>query len=252
MRRLMLLFSFTLVALVAGCGTDSGSGTKWADPAASAADTAADPVAAVQQAMQRSLSSTLTIKASVKAAGVTIELNSAVDPKAKALQISGKAPEPMEARVIGDTVYLKMDALGGDKPWIKIDLTKLKPDSALRQSFDLEAQTGIIGGIVTAEKVGDGRYRGSADLDKAAETANKATSDSLKSAAKLAKDPKNIPFEAAVDGDGRLTTLSYTIATSMGDFVTDVRMSGFGEPVTVKAPPASQVGEASKEMYSFF
>jgi hypothetical protein len=237
-----------LAALVAGCGTDSGTGTTWTAPTT----TATDPVATVQQAMQRSLSSTLTIKASVKAGGVSIELSSKADPKAKVLQVSGKAPQPIEARVIGDTAYLKMDSLKGAKPWTKIDLTKLKPGSSLRQSFDLQAQTGVVGGIVTAQKAGDGRYRGTADLEKAAEAAgdDAGKRDSLESGAKLAKDPKAVPFEATVDAKGRLTALSYTIATDLGDFVTAVRLSGFGEPVKVTPPPAAQVEKAADEMYA--
>lgn len=250
MRRLIPALSLALAALVAGCGTDSETGGKWAAPATSAAD----PVAVIQQAMQRSISSTLTIDATVKVGGISIKLHGNADPKTKAMQVSGNAPDPIQARVIGDAAYLKMAALKGDKPWTKIDMTKLKPTSSLRQSFDLQTQTGIVGGVVSAEKVGEGRYRGTADLEKAAEAAgaNATMRQSLESGARLAKDPKAIPFEATVDGKGRLTALSYTIATNgMGDAVTDVRMSGFGAPVTVTAPPAGDVEEAAEEMYTF-
>jgi hypothetical protein len=246
MRRLIIANSLVLAALVAGCGT--GNGTTWGTPATSAAN----PVAIIQQAMQRSLSSTLTIEASVKAGGVSIQLSSKADPKAKVLQVSGKTPQPIEARVIGNAGYLKMDSLNRGKPWTKIDLTKLKSTSSLRQSFDLQAQTGIVGGIVTAQQAGDGRYRGTADLEKAADAAgaNVTMRHSLESGAKLAKDPKAVPFEATVDAEGRLTALSYTIATDLGDFVTDVRLSGFGKPLNVTAPPAAQVEEAAAEMYA--
>jgi hypothetical protein len=137
---------------------------------------------------------------------------------------------------------------------MKIDFAKLRPNSSLRQSFDIQAQTGIIGGIATAEKIGDGRYRGTADLAKAAAAAgsNDTMRKSLESGATLAKDPKAIPFEATVDGKGRLTALSYTIATkSLGDLVTDVKLSGFGEPVSVQPPAANQVGEAPAEVYTY-
>jgi hypothetical protein len=251
MRRLIPALSLTLAALLAGCGTDSGnSGTNNENPPASSAP--ADPVAVVQQAMQRSLSSTLAIDATVKVGSTTIELHSETDPAAKVLQVTGKAPQAIEARVIGDTAYLKMAALQRGKPWTKIDLSKLRPTSSLRQSFDIEAQTGIIGGIANAEEVGDGRYRGTADLTKAAEAAgtNTGMRDSLEAAAKLAKDPKAIPFEATVDAEGRLTELSYTVATKeLGDMVSEVGMSGFGEPVKVDAPPAGQTEEADAEMY---
>jgi hypothetical protein len=255
MRRLIPALSLTVVALLAGCGSDSGTGSGGSGPGGAAKTTAAaDPVAVIQEAMDRSLSSTVAIEATVKVGGTTIELNGKADPAGKKLEVTGKAPQPIEARVIGDTAYLKADAFGGSKPWMRVDLKKLKPTSSLRQSFDVEAQTGIIGGITTAEQVGEGRYRGTADLAKAAEAAgdNVAMRDGLESGAKLAKDPGAIPFEATVDAEGRLTTLSYTIATKeLGDMVTDITLSGFGEPVKVTKPPTKQTEEAPKEMYKF-
>lgn len=248
-RRLILVSSVALAAIVAGCANDSG------DPdgtGAAPATSAADPVAVVRQAMDRSLSSTVTIDASVKVGSQSLELTGKTDPATRMMLVSGNLPEPMEARLIKDTAYLKMSALKGEKPWLKIDLTRLRPNSGLRQSFNLEAQTGIIGGVVTAEEVGDGRYRGTADLQKAAEAASTdgGMREGLESSAKLAKDPRNIPFEATVDAEGRLTALSYTIATkNLGDTVTDIKMSGFGEPVKVTAPPAGQTEEATEEMY---
>ncbi|MBM0233606.1 hypothetical protein JNW91_18135 [Micromonospora sp. STR1_7] len=252
MRRLIPVLSIALAALVAGCGTNSG------DPAATAptpTPTKLDPVATIQQAMERSLSGTLTMDASVKAGPNAITMTGKIDPVAKALEVTGKMPEPVEARLIADTAYLKMDSLGGDKPWTKLDLTKLKPGSSLRQSFDLKSQTGIVGGIVSAEETGGGRYTGTADLDKAAAAAGTdgGMREGIESSAKLAKDPKAIPFEATVDADGRLTALSYTIATkTLGDLVSDIRMSGFGEPVSVTAPPAKDIEAAPEEMYKYF
>jgi len=246
MRRLTPVLSLALAALVAGCGTDSGTSGKPAAPATSAAES----VAVIQQAMQRSLSSTLSIDATVKLGGISVKLHSTADPKANAMQVSGNAPGPLEVRVIGDAAYLKMAALKTDKPWIKLDMTRLGSTSSLRQSFDLKAQTGILAGVVSAEKVGEGRYRGTADLEKAA--AAPGANASMRRSIKSAKNPKAVPFEATIDGEGRLTALSYTIATNnMGDAVTDVRMSGFGKPVTVTAPPAGDVEDASDEMYKF-
>ncbi|KAB1931763.1 hypothetical protein F8271_26550 [Micromonospora sp. ALFpr18c] len=252
MRRLIPVLSIALAVLIAGCGTTSG------DTAANAptpTPSKLDPVATIQQAMNRSLAGTVTMDASVKAGPNAITMSGKMDPAAKTLQVTGKAPEPMEARLIGDTAYLKMESLDGGKPWTTLDLTKLKPGSSLRQSFDLTSQTGLVGGIVSAQETGGGRYTGTADLEKAAAAATGSTGmrEGIESSAKLAKDPKSIPFEATVDADGRLTALSYTIATkSLGDLVTDMRMSGFGEPVTVTAPPAKDTEPASEEMYKYF
>ncbi|MCO1595328.1 hypothetical protein M8C17_09145 [Micromonospora sp. RHAY321] len=253
MRRLIPAISIALAAaLVAGCGTNSGDS---AQNSTAPATSAADPVTAVQQAMDRSLAGTVSMDASVKAGNQSITLNGKMDPAAKAIHVTGNAPEPMEARLIGDAAYIKSDSLEGEKPWMKIDLNKLRPNSSLRQSFDLKSQTGLIGGIVTAEATGEGRYKGTADLEKAAAAASAdgGMREGIESSAKLAKDPKAIPFEATVDGEGRLTALSYTIATkTLGDLVTDMKMSEFGKPVTVTAPPASETESASEEMYKFF
>ncbi|MCX5069039.1 hypothetical protein OOJ91_24660 [Micromonospora lupini] len=254
MRRLIPTLSIALAAvLVAGCGTTSDD-TGGSGPSAAPATTKLEPVAAVRQAMDRSLAGTVTMDASVKAGNQSITLSGKMDPAAKAIHVTGNAPEPIEARLIGDAAYIKSDSLDGDKPWMKIDLNKLRPASSLRQSFDLKAQTGIIGGIVTAQEVSPGHYSGTADLNKAAEAAGPdgGMRDGLESTAKLAKDPKAIPFEATVDADGRLTALSYTIATkSVGALVTDMKMSGFGEQVSVTAPPAGDTEAASAEMYKF-
>ncbi|MFI6233597.1 hypothetical protein ACIBD9_08565 [Micromonospora sp. NPDC050784] len=252
MRRLIPVLSIALAALVAGCGTNSG------DNAASAPNPSPsklDPVATVQQAMDRALSGTLAMDASVKAGPNAITMTGKMDPVAKTLLVTGKMPEPIEARLIADVAYIKADSLDGDKPWMKLDLTKLKPGSSLRQSFDLKSQTGIVGGIVSAQEVGGGRYTGTADLGKAAAAASRdgGMREGIESSAKLAKDPKAIPFEATVDADGRLTALSYTIATkTLGDLVTELGMSGFGEPVTVTAPPAKDTEAAAEEMYKYF
>ncbi|WP_141719465.1 hypothetical protein [Micromonospora peucetia] len=258
MRRLIPALSVALAALLVGCGTNSDgpTGTQ-PDPAGTSsapATSPADPIAVVRQGMDRSLSGALQMDASVKAGPVSVQLVGKMDPVARALHITGNAPEPIEARLIGDVAYIKSASLDGDKPWMKIDLTKLRPGSSMRQSFDLKSQTGIVGGVVSAEKVGDGRYRGIADLEKAAEVASAEAGmrDGIKSTAKLAKDPKAIPFEATVDADGRLTALSYTVATkSLGDVVTEMRMSDFGKPVTVTAPPAAEIEEAAEETYQF-
>ncbi|WP_410810042.1 hypothetical protein [Micromonospora sp. 067-2] len=254
MRRLIPAISIALAAaLVAGCGTNSGGGSAPTSPAP--ATSAADPVVAVKQGMDRSLAGTVSMDASVKAGTQSITLNGKTDPAARTIHVTGNAPEPIEARLIGDAAYIKSDSLESKKPWMKLDLSKLRPNSPLRQSFDLKSQTGIVGGIVTAEATGNGRYKGTADLEKAAAAASAdgGMRQGLESSAKLAKDPKAIPFEATVDGEGRLTALSYTIATkTLGDLTTEMKMSDFGKPVTVTAPPASEIENASEEMYKYF
>jgi hypothetical protein len=254
MRRLIFVLPFALAALVAGCNTPDAGASGSASPSAAPATSApADLVETIQQAMERSLGDTVAIEAKVGAGGQSIELKGVADPAAKTVQVSGKAPEPIEARIIGDIAYIKDDSMASGKPWMKLDMTKLRPQSTLRQSFDMRTQTGIVGGIVTAEEVGGGKYRGTADLAKAAQAAatDAGMKESLESMSKLAQDPSAIPFEATVDTEGRLTAMSYDIATkSAGTVTTEMALSGFGEPVTVSPPPAADTEEASPEVYA--
>ncbi|MGC4856679.1 VOC family protein [Micromonospora sp. DT4] len=64
--------------------------------------------------MERSLTGTVTMDASVKAGNQSITLTSKVDPAAKAIHVTGTAPEPIEARLIGDAAYIKSDELDGE------------------------------------------------------------------------------------------------------------------------------------------
>ncbi|NJP35067.1 hypothetical protein [Micromonospora thermarum] len=78
---------------------------------------------------------------------------------------------------------------------------------------------GILGGLVSAEPAGDGRYTGVA---------------------------------ATVDAQGRLTFFSYTFDTPAGRITTEMKLHSFGEPVTVKAPPASRTMNAPDQVYELF
>ncbi|MEK8108188.1 hypothetical protein NKG94_30910 [Micromonospora sp. M12] len=158
------------MTLAAGCGTSSGDSAASTSSAAPSASKV-EPTVAIKQGMERSLAGTLTMDASVKAGNQSVTMNGKVDSAARKLLVTAKAPESIEARLIGDTAYIKSASLGGKKPWMKIDLTKLRPASSLRQSFDVKSQTGIIGGVVSAQEVGGGKYTGVADLEKAAAAA---------------------------------------------------------------------------------
>jgi hypothetical protein len=241
MRRSIGLLALGL-AVLAGCSTDSPNAP---EPTAT---TPADPVAAVRDAMTKSLASTVHIDGKVGSGPETIEFSGDVDPEARVIKLTGRAPEPLEMVGVDDVLYIKQDE-PGSKPWLRIDMRKLKPTSELRQSLDIRSQTGILAGVVSAENVAPGRYRGVADLHKAAAAAPESAQDSLKAAAKVAKNASAVAFNATVDAEGRLTGLTYTMETPAGPVATEMTLGRFGEPVTVTPPPDDQVEVAPEELY---
>jgi hypothetical protein len=239
MRRIVGLLALALIVLT-GCRT---GGSEAPEPPATTPP--ADPVAVLTDSMTKSIESTVQLDATVTSGPFVIQFTASVDPTARALTFAMTKPEPLEVLGVGETLYVKQ----GDSSWLQVDVNRLKPTSELRQALDVRSQTGIMGGIVSAESVGPGRYKGVADLNKAAAAAPESQRDSLEQAASIAKNASAVPFEATVDDQGRLTSLSYTIEAPPGPVVTELTLGKFGEPVTVTPPPADQVRPAPDSVY---
>jgi hypothetical protein len=63
---------------------------------------------------------------------------------------------------------------------------------------------------------------------------------------------KALPFEATVDERGHLTSITTHVpaVASMPATTSKVTLSDFGKPVTITAPPASQVKELPESYYT--
>jgi hypothetical protein len=238
-RRIIGLIALGLV-LLTGCKTDTKP------PEAPATTPAADAVTVLKESLTKSIESTVQLDATVTSGPFVIQFTAALDPGAQALNFVMTKPEPLELLGVGANLYLKP---GGSDDWLQVDVNRLKPTSQLRQALDVRSQTGIMGGIVSAESVGPGQYKGVADLNKAVAAAPESQRQSLEAAATIAKNASAVPFEATVDDQGRLTSLKYTIEAPPGPVVTELTLGKFGEPVTVTAPPADQVRPAPDSLY---
>ncbi|MGN9810310.1 hypothetical protein ACTMSW_13245 [Micromonospora sp. BQ11] len=250
-RRLIPALALGLTALLAGCGTDTGSPTGAAPAPSSAPGTAADPVAAVTGSLARSVREPVRMDVTLGVGGQSLRMKAAMDPATDEMTVEMSGPESFTLILARDALYMKNETEGDT--WMKLDRARLKPGGPLSQGLDVESQAGILGGVVSAQAAGDGRYTGVADLDKAAAAAGTdAQRKSLKDIAKLAKQPSTVPFEASIDAEGRLTTLSYTLDIPAGSMKTEMTLHSFGQPVTITPPPASQTEDAPDSAYAFF
>ncbi|WP_262286120.1 hypothetical protein [Micromonospora sp. MA102] len=252
-RSLVPALALGLTVLLTACGTadDAGPAPAASASASTAATVVADPVAAVRQGFDRSLEGTVKLDVLITVAGQNITMSSAVEPDTGRMTLHMKTPEPVTMVATKDAVYVQQDESDG-KPWLKLDRDRLRPEGQLAQGLDLRAQAGILGGVVSAERTGDGRYTGVADSEKAVAA---ASSDSqraaLRRAFKVLKQ-KSVPFEATLDAEGRLTLLTYTFDTTAGVIKNELKLHSFGEPLAISAPQASETEDATADVYRFF
>ncbi|SCG42530.1 hypothetical protein [Micromonospora humi] len=252
-RSLAPALAVCLTALLTACGptTDNDSTPADSGSASASASTAADPVAAIRQGLGRSLEKTARMDVTIKAGEQTITMRSAIEPATGAMTLDMKTPDPVSMVVTADALYVKQDE-PDRKPWVKLDRKRLRPDGPLAQGLDVRSQAGILGGVESAQSAGDGRYTGVADAEKAVAAAStEGERKTLRNAFKVLKN-KSVPFQATLDPEGRLTLLTYTFDTAAGTIENEMKMHGFGEPVRIDPPKASDTEAASAEMYRFF
>jgi hypothetical protein len=160
-------------------------------------------------------------------------------------------------RIIEDDLYMHADLLGlkTERDWVHFDMTKVSESSWLRSAFEGGATDTTVG-IVTATKLSDSSYAGTIDLhlvqDKTRYDTPKADLGDQIDAMGDA-DASAVPFVARVDDQGRMTFLEMTTKRTVGRetcFTTQVMsMDDFGKPVSVKAPAANTVQEATDAQY---
>jgi hypothetical protein len=245
--------AFAALALgLAGCAADdtsgggsgsSGGATPSAATSAPAASDAASELAAAAQKLNDD-----TVTARLESTGLTS--TSKVDPKANKADATMKitastGSADFAVRAVGEDVYIQADGLPNVQPgkWLHIDGTK-----AAGTSFDIIPDGDAAGARKFVDTVAEvtesspGTYRGTLDLTKV--PAGNGVSVST-----LGDKAKAVPFTAAVDDQGRLTTLTIDMSSinpQLGTLKTTY--SGFGEPVTVEAPAAADTVEPDPEL----
>ncbi|GAA3030830.1 hypothetical protein GCM10020229_47830 [Kitasatospora albolonga] len=162
--------------------------------------------------------------------------------------------------VLPGTVYLQNSgAKIPEGKWVKLDIRQL-PDGNLVSSgaTDPASAAGALRGAVTAELVGTEtaggaelkHYKGTLDLTKAAEATGGRGGDGLRMAAQTFT-VKEVPYEAWLDGQGRLhkVTQTFSFAGVAGSkqpkdqvqVVSTVALSEFGQPVQAAEPAATEI-----------
>ncbi|BEL06212.1 hypothetical protein Q0Z83_044030 [Actinoplanes sichuanensis] len=230
------------VFAVGGCSGDDGAepGPSWGSTAP--IDGAAELTAAAKKLEEQSLRVAVTMPGAMDVSGVADAKKGRADLTMKA----GKAGGNRELRLllVGADFYLQIvgpEAAGlglGKGDWLHLDASDVPADSPLNPRKIVDAQT-FLGGMVKAEKVGAGSFKGVLDL---------GTVSAGSTAAPASPGPaaEQVPFTARVDDQGRLTELVVEAGArseSSGGGTVTTNYSDFGVPVTVQAPAKSKVRE---------
>jgi len=256
--RRLAIASLALIAGLGltGCGSNdsSSSGSTGSSAAAkqeaAKLDPAADLTAATKKLGEQSMKIDMDMAGAMSMTGVA-------DPKAGTAKMSmdmGALGEgtKIEMRKVGNDLYMKFGGQVGDmlkggsssKAWMHVDASKLAegsnfnitPDDPAGTKTMLEAITGV-------ERVGDNGFKGTLDLTKSPRF-NKG--DSLKA---LGDKATKVPFTAKKDSEGRLTEITLDMsALQPGTGKIKTKYHDFGTPVSVEAPPASQVQEMPAQL----
>jgi hypothetical protein len=163
-----------------------------------------------------------------------------------------------QAIVVGDTGYGKVPGiaqrfLGGDKPWVKVNLREASQQFGFGlnqlvtavQRINPAEQTKMMTSSKDARRVGeetvDGvrttHYKGSITVREAIKQLDPATRERVRDL--HANLDEKVNFDIWVDGD----QLPRKLQTTGGTATITVTYHDYGKSVTVNAPPADQVGE---------
>jgi hypothetical protein len=239
-----------MITAVAGCGPQSGSAGKPAEGStATATTTAATTAAASPQGEFAADAAKLgdqPVKLKVTAAG-GVAVTGAIDAQAHRAEMTSDLASSgsMDVREIGDDLYVKASGslasvMGGSSgKWMHADTSKVPSSSALSMaSNDPKGTAKMLAAGTDVTKTGPHSFSGKVDMTKSPAISSSAAATGI--GAKL----KAVPFTAETDGQGRITTIVFDLASispSAGKMTTEY--SDFGTPVDVQKPPASQTVE---------
>lgn len=246
-----LLASLAFVAGCKGSGggdtTSPGGTTASSAPAKPAADELKDAVTKLS-----TTSSTFVMETG------PAKINGASDPANKAVKMNVNASEgsqsvSIDIVAVGTDYYLKLSGLpipGIEAgKYMHLDGTKVKSlaQFGVENLSDPTNTAQLAKQFDTVEKTGEGKYKGTMDISKSPGV----DQDTLKN---LGDKAKAIPFEATVDSEGRLTSLSFTVpaTSSTPALPSKVTYKDFGSATKVEKPAASEVVEAPASIYGMF
>jgi len=265
-RAALMVAVAAVAAVTAACGTSAGQdGGDSAVPSASARSPKEPTeqkkpkdilLAAVPDGSQGSFRFTL---ADAEATGSGV-----VDPAAERMQLTTEIKDAaldlsmtFSFLLVGRESWMKVSfsrRLPGlpklPKKWLHLDRSKVKNDDEVPLSFDDPDPAGAAALFAASADVvpaGAGRYRGTVDLTAAAD-AQVVDDEAL---AALGEAAKRVPFEADVDGQGRLTSLTVRVpaAGRAPAFRRTATYRDYGAVTAPDRPSAAQSQEAPAAAY---
>jgi hypothetical protein len=241
----------TVAFAVAGCGngtaapaTPSGSAPNAAPSVTGSADPAA--VAKLSAAVAQLDSTSFELTAT---SGSGFKLTASIDaPGSKGTaQLTASGPNAeinIKTLLIGQDLYAQVPGITKANTWTHVDGSRLPAgvNIGLRPGqIDPVDTAGLLSAATDVKATSDTSYSGSVDLSKAAGLAGLGQVMIAASGAPT----QNVPFTAALDDQGRLSTLTVELPQVEPLQVT---YANYGKPVNVTAP--TQVTEAPDSFYS--
>jgi hypothetical protein len=227
-----------LLALAAGC--DPGGEASPAPPAA-------DALAQVRAAAAK----TAGVPAHVTLSAPNVEVAGDTDPAGKALALTatttadGETTES-EVRVVADDAWMTLGKtyLPNLDPtkFIRFPASEFASASVvhLGDPFDPAGLKGLSAAMTAATSTGGGAYTGKLDLAEAPAGVSRgllpATAEQLQG---NGGGSQSVPYEASVDAQGYLTSLTVTLPT----YASTATFSDLGKTVKIAKPAAAEVTE---------
>jgi hypothetical protein len=137
------------------------------------------------------------------------------------------------------------------KKWMRVDPAKIKDGGDVPVAYDNETDPGeagaVLRAIVDVRQTGAGKFAGTTDLTQQG-TADIVDDARLKA---LGEKARAVPFEATVDGQGRLTSTVVKVpAAGQAKAVRyAITYTGYGSTPTPKVPAAGDQQKATAKVY---
>ncbi|WP_436526716.1 hypothetical protein [Actinoplanes sp. HUAS TT8] len=253
--RLALTVATAAIA-VAGCTANGTAATSSSSaPAASAApSTSADP-AAVKALSDAAAALGNTSFKMTMTNGAGFQLTANIDAphgngNAEVVAKGSNTALTVKTLLFGQDLYAQIPGITQGDTWTHVDMARL-PDSAnigLKPGQIDPANTAdLLKSTTDVTTAGEGAYSGTLDLTKAAGVAgiSKVTVDGY------GADAQKVPFEATLDPQDRLETLTLRLPAVDNREAQPlvVKYSDYGQTVTTEKPPAGQIVEAPDNVY---
>lgn len=185
------------------------------------------------------------------------EMTGAVDPAKKAVKMALRIAEAgqsfsMDIMLVGTDMYMKLDGmpLPGLTPgkYLHLDATKVKSLTKLgvEDLSDPTQSAKLTQSLIDVERTGTGTFKGTIDMTK--------VEQEDEDIAALGDKAKAVPFEATVDSEGRVSSMTIALPAGASTPAMDIEMKyfDFGSATTIAKPAASEVVEADAAMYEMF